>query len=289
VAGRRASRLTPNSVPPAAAVALIYVTGTTALTASHARANLWIAGPRRDTPARLRLFCLPNAGGGAAQYFSWTKLFAPEVEVCPIQLPGRESRLKERPYDRMAPLVEAMAEGVHPLLDRPFAIFGHSLGAWLAFELARELRRRYRASPSRLIVSARRAPHLTSPLPPMYELPDALFIRELARRYNGIPDVIRDDPEMLELYLPILRADVAVLETHVWVDEPPLDLPITVFGGEHDTSVQRDVLEAWRIHTTQQFTITMFPGDHFFHQSARAAVVQTIGSALRESLVQQPS
>jgi medium-chain acyl-[acyl-carrier-protein] hydrolase len=184
----------------------------------------------------------------------------------------------------MGPLVEAMAQAIDPLVRTPFAIFGHSLGAWVGFALALELRRRFQVSPLGLFVSGRRAPHVPSHAPTMHRLPDALFIRELVRRYNGIPDAIRQDPEMLELYLPIMRADIAVLETCVWADDPPLDCPIFAFGGVQDPSVQREALEAWRTQTTQGFALTMFPGDHFFHQSARAAVVQTIVDALREQL-----
>jgi medium-chain acyl-[acyl-carrier-protein] hydrolase len=186
----------------------------------------------------------------------------------------------------MGPLVEAMAEALHPLLDLPFAVFGHSLGAWVGFELARVLRRRYQVSPVRLFVSARRAPHLPNPLLPMHHLPEAQFIQELDRRYNAIPAVIRNDRRMLDLYLPIIRADLAVLETYGWADDDPLDCPISVFGGLQDTGVSRETLEAWRMHTARQFELTMFAGDHFFHQSARASMVQAIGDTLQERLVQ---
>lgn len=186
----------------------------------------------------------------------------------------------------MEPLVEEMVEALHPVLDVPFAIFGHSLGAWVGFELARALKRRYQLSPVRLFVSARRAPHLPNPLAPMHHLPEAQFIQELDRRYNAIPDIIRNDREMLDLYLPIIRADLAVLETYTWVDDDPLDCPISVFGGHQDTGVPRDSLEAWRMHTARHFELTLFDGDHFFHQSARATVVQTIGDTLQDSLAQ---
>jgi medium-chain acyl-[acyl-carrier-protein] hydrolase len=186
----------------------------------------------------------------------------------------------------MGPLVEALAEGLHPYVDVPFALFGHSLGAWVGFDLARVLRRRYQVSPVRLFVSARRAPHLPNPLVPMHHLPEAQFVQELDRRYNAIPDVIRNDRELLDLYLPIIRADLAVLETYVWADDDPLDCPISVFGGLQDTGVPREALDAWRMHTARYFELVMFEGDHFFHQSARASVVQVIGDTLQESLAQ---
>jgi len=186
----------------------------------------------------------------------------------------------------MQPLVEAMAEGLRPHLAVPFAIFGHSLGAWVGFDLVRLLRRQYGLSPVWLFVSARRAPHLPNPLVPMHQLPEAQFVRELDRRYNAIPDVIRNDREMLDLYLPIIRADLAVLETYSWTDDDPLDCPISVFGGLQDTGVPGEALEAWRMHTARHFELVMFAGDHFFHQSARAEVVQLIGDTLQAGLTQ---
>ena len=226
------------------------------------------------------LLCLPNAGGGASQYFPWARLLPPEIELCPIQPPGRENRLRETPLNQMDALVEQLAEALAGYLTGPFAIFGHSLGGLVGFELARTLRRRYGLHPAHLFISARRAPHLPQKFGPIHSLPDEMFVDELARRYNGIPDLIRQDQEMLSLYMPILRADVKIFETHSWVAEEPLDCPVSLFGGVDDTSVPVQDLAAWEIHSTKPVEMKLFPGGHFYHQTARQELLTEINRSL---------
>jgi len=242
--------------------------------------SAWIIpGPARSEP-RLRLFCLPYAGGGAAAYAQWANRLPPDVEVCRVQLPGRENRLREAPFTSIALLVETMAEAIRPYLERPFAIFGHSLGALTSFELARQVRRRFALSPAQLFVSARWAPHLPDPESLIYQLPDAEFIATLRRRYNNIPDAVADDPELMEIFLPLLRADVTMLDTYVYTADRPFDCPITVYGGSDDRRVTRAALEAWRMHTLQAFRIQMFPGEHFYLQGARDQLLQALSQEL---------
>ena len=250
------------------------------MTAPVPAADLWLARPHTAHQGRLPLLCLPNAGGGASQYYSWARLLPPGVELCPIQLPGRETRLREAPLYQMGALLESLAEALAHHIREPFAIFGHSLGGLIGFELARTLRRRYGLHPAHLFVSSRRAPHLPPRFGPIHRLPDDMFLDELARRYNGIPELIRQDPEMLSLYLPILRADVTVFETHAWVDEQPLDCPISVFGGRDDTSVPYDDLRAWAIHSTRPGDLKLFPGGHFYHHTARQPLLAEISRVL---------
>jgi medium-chain acyl-[acyl-carrier-protein] hydrolase len=207
-------------------------------------------------------------------------MLPPEVELCPVQLPGRENRLREAPLCRMDALLEPLAEALAPCLTEPFAIFGHSLGGLIGFELARTLRRRYGLQPAHVFVSSRRPPHLPPRFGPIHRLPDELFLDELARRYNGIPDLIRQDPELLSIYLPILRADVTVLETHSWVEEQPLDCPISVFGGRDDTSISHEDLKAWAVHTTKPSEPKLFPGGHFYPQTARQELLAEISRVL---------
>jgi medium-chain acyl-[acyl-carrier-protein] hydrolase len=180
----------------------------------------------------------------------------------------------------MAALLEQLAQALVRRLSGPFAIFGHSLGGLVGFELARTLRRRYGLQPAHVFISARRAPHLPSRFGPIHRLPDDMFLDELARRYNGIPDLIRQDPELLSIYLPILRADVTIFETHSWVDEPALDCPISVFGGRDDTSVSQAELAAWAIHSTTPLTPKLFPGGHFYLHTARQELVAEINRSL---------
>ena len=197
-----------------------------------------------------------------------------------MQLPGRESRLREPPFTRMSDAVEQAAEALERYLDLPFAFFGHSMGAILCFELARLLRNRHRVGPIHLFVSARRAPQFPDPLPPLHHLPDARFIAEIDRRYNGLPREVLANSELMELLLPVLRADVQMIETYTYESGFPLDCPITAFGGLEDRELRTEDLEGWRAHTNSRFETKLFPGDHFFVQSVPNEILGTISRSL---------
>jgi medium-chain acyl-[acyl-carrier-protein] hydrolase len=197
-----------------------------------------------------------------------------------MQLPGRESRLREPPFTRMSDAVERAAEALERHLDLPFALFGHSMGAILCFELARQLRSRYGVGPIHLFVSARRAPQFPDPRPPLHRLPDARFIAEIDRRYNGLPREVLANAELMELLLPVLRADVQMIETYAFEPDLPLDCPITAFGGLEDSDLRIEDLEGWRAHTNSRFETKVFPGDHFFVQSVPKEVLGTISQSL---------
>ena len=228
----------------------------------------------------MRLFCFPYAGTGASIFRTWPDGLPTDVEVCPVQFPGRGTRLKEAPFTRLSSLVEALAEALVPLLDKPFAIFGHSLGALAGFELARQLRRQFGIQPVRLFVSADRAPQIPPRDRPIHALSEGDFLTEL-RRLNGIPEMILEDAELMQLVIPIVRADVAAYETYVYATEPPLDCPISGFGGLEDRRVSRADLEAWREQTSASFSLRMFPGDHFFLNTAQSPLLQVLSQELR--------
>jgi medium-chain acyl-[acyl-carrier-protein] hydrolase len=223
----------------------------------------WLPYMQPDPEASLRLFCFPYAGGSALIYRSWSQKLPPGVEVCPVQLPGRGNRLKEPPFRSLAALVPALAGALRPYLDRPFAFFGHSMGALISLELARELRRDARPAPEQLFVSGRSAPQLGKRGVTLYDLPEPELIEEL-RRLNGTPHEVLEHPELMELMLPLLRADFAVCDTYRYADEPPLDCPVAAFGGLGDANVPRADLEAWAAQTAGDFSLRMLPGDHFF-------------------------
>jgi medium-chain acyl-[acyl-carrier-protein] hydrolase len=223
----------------------------------------WISFRKPSPEARLRLFCFPYAGAGALIFRNWQDCLPADVEVCPIQLPGRGTRMAERPFTELPPLVEALATALHPLLDKPFAFFGHSLGALVSFELARRIRGQYDVYPVWLLVSAGRAPQVLHRGPPIHRLPTNEFVTEL-RRLNGTPSELLDYDELMEIILPLLRADFAIYETYVYSTGPPLNCPISVFGGLEDRAVNKSDLEAWRAQTSGVFSVRMFPGDHFF-------------------------
>lgn len=239
----------------------------------------WVAFRAATGRARLRLFCLPYAGGGASVFRTWPVGLPPDVEVCPIQLPGRETRLAEAPFSRLAALVDALGEGLRPYLDLPFALFGHSMGALVGFELARRLRGRYGSSPRHLFVSARRAPHLPERRPPIHRLPDPALVEEL-RRLNGTPEAVLRNGELMRLMLPALRADLAVCETYVHVEQAPLECPVSALGGVDDLEVPGGDLAAWAEQTRGPFALHMLPGDHFFLQGSRDGVLRVVADAL---------
>jgi medium-chain acyl-[acyl-carrier-protein] hydrolase len=223
----------------------------------------WIPFRKPDPQSRLRLFCFPYAGAGALIFHKWSDALRRDIEVCPIQLPGRGTRLTEPPFTKLPGLVEALARVLVPLLDKPFAFFGHSLGALIGFELARQIRRQHGLHPVRLFVSAGRAPQIPHRAPPIHTLPDNEFLAEL-RRLNGTPRELLDHEELMEVMLPIVRADFALYETYLYSAEPPLTCPISAFGGLQDRKVSASDLEAWRSQTSASFSLRMFPGDHFF-------------------------
>jgi medium-chain acyl-[acyl-carrier-protein] hydrolase len=232
----------------------------------------------------MRLFCFPSAGGGVAQLYSWFQGLPSSVELCPIQLPGREERRQEPPFRRMDVLVADVADALEAALKTPYSLFGHSLGALVAFELARELRRRRLPLPARLFVSARVAPQLPPRFSPIHQLPDTEFIERLASRYGPIPAAVLAEPELMSMFLPVLRSDMEILETYSYTAEPPLDLDISVFGGESDAGVDKDGLSSWAEQTSTPLAIRMFPGDHFFPRVAREDFLKAMSSDLAESL-----
>jgi medium-chain acyl-[acyl-carrier-protein] hydrolase len=215
-------------------------------------------------------------------YRGWDQYLAENVEVCAVSLPGREMLLRERPVPDLHRLAEEVARQIRPDLDRPFALFGHSMGSWLAFEVARALRRSGAPFPFRLFVSGRRAPQLPARDPAMHDLDDGQLIAEIQRRYGGIPQTVLREPDLLALLLPALRADLTALETYQYRDEAPLGCAISCFGGIADAHVPRDDLEPWRLLTAGAFELMQFPGAHFYLQeSSRKALLEAIDRTLR--------
>lgn len=247
------------------------------------KASPWIAYARINPQADLRLFCFPYAGGAASIFRIWSHELRRDIEICPIQLPGRENRLGEPPFTRLPPLVDALAQTLQPYLDKPFALFGHSMGALISFELARQLRKKNSPGPVHLFVSGRRAPQIPSRNLPMYQLPEAEFAEEL-RRFNGTPEAVLRNAELMQLLLPSLRADFSTVETYVYTTELPLECPISAFGGLQDKQVTRDDLAAWHCQTSGTFTLRILPGDHFFLHSAWMPLLQAISHDLTQLL-----
>ena len=241
-----------------------------------------IVGTRRSDPA-VRLFCLPFAGGGATEYTRWQDAFDNHIEVCPVELPGRQTRWREAPERNIEPLVDGLAAAIADELDRPYALFGHSMGGLVAFELARALRRRGRAEPAVLFVSASRAPQISREL---HRISDAATSEVLARlkSLGGLPDELQTEPELLEVLLPTLRADFSVCEQYKYVSESPLSCPIVAFAGADDRDTTPAMMAPWREQTVAFYAPCLLPGGHFFLRSERDTLLGHIQNALAQCL-----
>ncbi len=238
-------------------------------------------GLTNNSPVRLRLICFPYAGGAAAAFNGWARNLPAGVQICAIQMPGRAERWKEPVYTDVSEAVNKLAEILLDRLDGPFAMFGYSMGAQMAFELARVFRREG-VQPACLFVAAHRAPQLSRVLSPLHSLPDSEFIEEIARRYEAIPPAVLEDAEIRRLFLNALRADVTMGERYTFTAAEPFSFPISVFGGTSDRSVTESELEAWRVHTSSSFKLRLLPGGHFFLRTSQSQLLQAIGEDLRE-------
>jgi medium-chain acyl-[acyl-carrier-protein] hydrolase len=250
------------------------------------RANPWVSIPASRPEAALRLFCFPFAAGGASAYRTWPSLFPPEVEVCGIQLPGREDRFREPLVDGHQAVVAQACGALEPLLDKPFAFFGHSMGALLAFESARRLRRRGH-NPVGLFVSACHAPQIPLPRRTLHDLPDDQLSHEIGR-LGGTPVQVLQDEELMELMRPVLRADLKLHETYAYGEEPALEAPITAFAAVDDPVAPPAHMFAWAAQTRAAFTLREFSGGHFFVGRHAQSVANVIASVLVKAVPRIP-
>jgi len=237
-------------------------------------ANAFLGRPLR-TDAVVRLFCLPHAGAGASRYFRWASYLPAEIEVCPLLLPGREGRIREAPFSDLQSLVYALAKSLMPAVDRPFAFFGHSMGALVGFELARCLRRELDASPVHLFASGHRAPQLPDLDEPVHRLPDELLV-ERVRQMDAAADELFERHDLGTLILPALRADFTLCATYAYYQDAPLSCPISVFGGRADPRVAPGDLAAWSEQTTGELVVRLFAGGHLFVNDCELAVMEAI-------------
>lgn len=232
--------------------------------APRAIARRGLPNVRETSHARLRLYCFHHAGGSPSIYRDWSSHLPDDVEVVPVLLPGRGLRLREQPYTSMAPLVEDVLEAIQPTLDRPFAFFGHSMGALVAFETAHTLRLSGGAEPLHVFVSACAPPHRhAAPERRRHDLDERQLI-QLVKHLNAGGDASLDDTAIIRRRLPLLRADLAVCETYELGDRRPLDCPLTVYGASHDPIVTVEELDEWRDYTDASFLKRVFAGGHFY-------------------------
>jgi surfactin synthase thioesterase subunit len=247
--------------------------------------SAWFESSSATHEPSLQLFCFPYAGGNAQVYRSWQYQLAEQVRLSLVHLPGRAKRLGLPSYTQLRPLVEALADAMASVDSGPCAFWGHSMGALISFELARELRRRGEALPRALFVSGRAAPQFSKSDPPICNLPEREFIAEL-RRLNGTPRELLEDPETMSLFLPTIRADFHLVETYIYKPEPPLSCAIYAYGGLQDTDVSANSLNAWQEQTCLKFRSRMLPGDHFFIHSSAANLIHVLRRDLEDELLQ---
>jgi len=250
-------------------------------------AHPWCVTPRPLVHPRVRLVCLPHAGAGASSFFAWGAALQPAaIEVRAVQYPGRENRLGEAPIDSAGAMTLALADAWGALAgDGACALYGHSMGALLAYELALELARRGAPHPpSRLFLSGRNPPATPPRMPPIHHLPDASLLREVSDRYGQLPAEILAEPEMVALLTPILRADFKLVDTYGWKGGPVPDTPLTILGGTRDPWTTEAELAGWRSYTRGDCRVRMIAGDHFFPQKARAEVLASIRADLAPGL-----
>ena len=237
----------------------------------------WFFFPKPNQNAKLRMFCFPYAGSGASIYKKWESAMPLEVELCAVQLPGRENRITEAAFKDFSSLINVLAEKILPLLDKPYIFFGHSMGALISFELARKLREASGELPIHLLLSGINPLKSTSKLN-INTMDDDEFINFL-NRLNGTPTEILKNKEVLSFFLPVIKADFELLNSYSFAHKPPLECPITSYGGMDDTP--EDNLKGWIKHTDKTLEVKMFPGDHFFINSSRQEVL----AALRTDLI----
>jgi medium-chain acyl-[acyl-carrier-protein] hydrolase len=242
----------------------------------------WLVNWKPNRRASVRLFCFPYAGGGDSIFRSWQQSVSDTIEVCPVQLPGRGSRITESFCTDINQLVRDAGQALAPYLDKPFALFGHSMGALIAFELAQHLRSKYSAQPVHLFASGRCSPQITNEPFDLKQFDSEL--PEMLRRYNGTPEEALEDPELMELVLPVLRADLVLCKSYIYTPQPPFSFPITAFGGLDDHGVPRRYIEGWREHATGPFVLRMLPGDHFFLNTSRLLLLEAISKELEQDM-----
>ena len=242
---------------------------------------LHILTPRPE--AYFRLFCFPYAGGdGLAIYRNWPELLPSAIEVCAVLMPGRGPRFQDSPFTDIHASAKEIVAGIRPCFDKPFAFFGHSMGALLSFEVSHLLKRQYKLEPVHLFVSGRRPPHIPDPDPPIFNLPELELLEEL-RRLKGTPLHILENAELMQLMLPLLRADFEACDTYRYMEGPRLSCALSAFGGTED-DVSPGEIDEWAKHTIGLFRRYMFPGGHFFINTQKRDLLQILSGQLLEKL-----
>jgi medium-chain acyl-[acyl-carrier-protein] hydrolase len=245
----------------------------------------WFIPFKQEDNASIRLCCFHYGGGSASAFREWSKDVMDFVELIVVQMPGRENRFNEPLLYNISHVVDKLCMNFDHYMDKPFIFFGHSMGALIAFEFIRSLRRRGKPQPKHLIVSGTKAPQIPLGRQPIHDLPDSKFIEEL-KRYNGIPGSIVDNRELMSLFLPTIRADFCISETYKYLSEEHLTCPITALGGLSDDTFNPDDLLKWEEQTTCAFKSYFLSGDHFFIKTSYKEVLKIVNQVLHNEITE---
>jgi surfactin synthase thioesterase subunit len=232
--------------------------------------------------ARLRLFCFPHAGGAASTFRELARLAPPDIELVAVQYPGRQDRYGEPLAETLEELAAGVTEAIRPRLDKPAAFFGHSMGGTVAFETARRLRATHPGAPTRLFVSARKAPHID--ISRAVSFSGDADAMEYVRALGGAGAALLDNPELRELTLPVLRGDFRLIEKYRFTAGAPLTCPVTVVTGDSDRSCTPDDAAQWARHTVAGHEVHTLPGGHFYLETAGEQLMQLLTDRLAAQL-----
>ena len=246
--------------------------------------NPWTVFIQKNPKALMRLFCFHYGGGSASAFINWASKIPTDIELIAIQLPGREGRFGEPCVGSVSELVEKVLPAIKPLLNKPYVIFGHSLGAINAFEVIRAIKRQQLRQPELFIPSGVKAPEFPYNAQHISHLPDSLFVAALKERYKSTIGNLLDTPEVREVFLPQLRADFNLIESYKFVagDDAKFGCPILALAGEMEYQITEEQLNCWKNYTNKKSESKRFPGGHFFIQEQEddvlALVVEKINS-----------
>lgn len=240
----------------------------------------WYIEYKKNPQAAIRLFCFHHSGGGASAFYPWIEHLSPHIEMIAIQLPGRENRFTEPMNNNLKDIVAKLSEGFRLYKDKPFFVFGHSLGALISFEFIKSIYRLYALYPCHIVVSATKAPHLPFRMKHLSQLDDKILKEEL-KAYNGIDKRILNNNELLDLFLPIIRSDFSIYEGYSFLESEPIPCDILALSGTQDQTVTHEEILGWSTYTSGKFERLSFPGEHFFikdNQKSILEIINQIGS-----------
>jgi surfactin synthase thioesterase subunit len=245
--------------------------------------NKWFVIPKPNPNADLRLICFPYAGGSATIYMSWVKFLPKNVELVIVQPPGRGTRMFEQAFSTMASLTTELLKVFPNYIDKPYIFFGHSLGSRVAFELTKQLQILSLPLPQYFIASGSRGPHIASTKKSIHHLPDDEFIAEL-KRLNGTPQAVIENKELMELFLPLLRADFEIADNYCFTGNVSFNCPIFVLSGEEDIDITQFHLESWGDFFNSTAEVHMISGNHFFIDSHKVLVLEKVNDIITKVL-----